>query len=61
MTIADLIAELQRLPQHLPVRVLMSSIITITEFGEDEIRPSDAEAIPATEVKYEGGHVTVIG
>ena len=61
MTVADVIAELQRYPQHLPVRVLVSSVIVCDETGEGEIHLSEFDATEATDVRFEGGHVLVSG
>lgn len=62
MTVSEVIAELQRWPGHLPVLVLMSEVwMTSPERGDDFVKLSDGEAIDATDVRYEGSYVVVIG
>lgn len=59
MTVADLIAELQRLPPDLPVRVLLDRVYSILD--DDEITLCDADALPLYSVRAGGGYVLLTG
>lgn len=62
MTVADLIAELQRMPQHLPVRLLMGS--ASQEFAEGNsvtIHLDESDALPVDTVRACGGYVLLRG
>lgn len=62
MNVSDLIAELQRLPQHLPVKVLLDSVTTISaEHGYDDQTLTEADALPADQVLRCGGYVLIKG
>ena len=56
MTVADLIAELQKLPQHRPVRVLLTECLDAEEYT---ITLSEADAREAAEVRDYGSHVLI--
>ena len=60
MTVAELIAELQAMPQHAEVRVSMHEIMMSGEGGEWR-QPLCLvnDAAPANEVRYEGAFVRV--
>lgn len=62
MTVADLITELQRLPQHLPVRVLMSEFDVPLDEGEMIfVFPEEADAQNVYGVHQAGGFVLIEG
>lgn len=58
MTVADLIAELQKYPPHKPVRVRIDSFVSDTEVGEVIVLGPEW-AIEAIAVVYEGSHVSI--
>jgi hypothetical protein len=58
MTVADLITELQRLPQQMPVKVLLS------HFNDTDgyvFHLNEADALPADTVRQSGGYVLITG
>lgn len=60
MTVSDLIAELQRYPGHLPVKLLLSEVMY--QPGETDARSiylTDMDAIEADVVRFEGTFVLV--
>lgn len=60
MTVAEAIAELQRLPPHLPVKVALSNIWMVDDHGEPyELHLDRNDAIEADTVRYEGSHVLI--
>jgi hypothetical protein len=59
ITVAELIAELQRQPQGRPVRVVMREVFFRDEAGETMIRVSEEEATEA--VSNEGPYVLIRG
>jgi len=59
MTVADLITELQRLPQQMPVKVLLSEVYSTTE--DAQIYLCEADALPADTVRQSGGYVLITG
>lgn len=62
MTVTDLITELQRLPQHLPVKLLMTSVSQ--DFAEGDsvtIYPGESDAATADRVTQRGGFVLIEG
>lgn len=63
MTVADLIAELQRHPPGRPVRVVMREVFFRDEAGETTIRVSEEEATEADAdaVSNEGPYVLIRG
>lgn len=61
MTVAELIAELQRQPQGRPVRVIMRQVFFRDEQGETMIRVSEEEATEADAVSNEGPYVLIRG
>lgn len=61
MTVSDLIAELQRMPPSLPVKMLMTDIIMIDEQGEYSISPSEEDAETVGYVQHAGGYVLMKG
>lgn len=62
MTVADLIAELQRMPAHLPVKVLMTSVSQDYADGDSvTLYPGEADAATADRVSQRGGFVLIEG
>lgn len=62
MTVADLIRELQAMPnQHAPVRVVPGSVFYADESGESTINLCDEDATEADEVRCMGPWVLVRG
>ena len=61
MTVADLIRELQAMPQGSQVRVVPSSVFLADENGEGEISLSDEDATEADEVRHMGPWVLIRG
>ena len=65
MTVSDLIAELQRMPPSLPVKMLMTDIIMIDvmidEQGEYSISLSEEDAETVGYVQHAGGYVLMKG
>lgn len=61
MTVADLIRELQALPQHMSVRVVPGSVCIEDETGEGEMSLSDEDATEADEVRHMGPWVLIRG
>jgi hypothetical protein len=58
VSIADLIAELQKYPPHKEVRVRIDSFVVDTEVGETVV-VGPAYAVAADAVIYEGSHVSI--
>ncbi len=59
MTVAQLIAELQRMPQHREVRVLLSEVVTGFEFAPEKIVLNVDDALEAEGVRDEGQFVLI--
>lgn len=61
MSVADLIEELKKYPPHIPVKVLLSSVITGPESGGEpvQINLGPEEALEAGAVIFEGNHVLI--
>ena len=58
MTAADLIAALQRLPQHLPVKVLLGTV----DDGYGNISYlREGDALPVDSVRQSGGYILIKG
>jgi hypothetical protein len=58
VTVADLIAELQRYPGHLPVKVAISEVACPNESGDIRFHfLTRDDAIEAEAVVFEGTHV----
>ena len=58
MTAADLIAALQRLPQHLPVKVLLG---TFSDVDGSSIYLHEGDALPVDSVRQSGGYILIKG
>ena len=58
MTAADLIAALQRLPQHLPVKVLLG---TVNVADGSIFRLIEGDALPVDSVRQSGGYILIKG
>ena len=61
MTAAELIRELQAMPQHMSVRVVLGSIYLAAENGECEMQLDDTDATEADEVRHMGPWVLIRG
>ena len=61
MTVADLIRELQAMPQAMPVRVVPSSVYYRDESGESYINLCDEDATEADEERHMGPWVLIRG
>ncbi len=61
MTVADLIAELQRYPAQKPVRIVMSEVFFRDENGESMIPVAPDEAEEADRVSHEGAYILIAG
>ena len=59
MTAADLIAALQRLPQHLPVKVLLGTFNDEADGGIFYLHEGDA--LPVDSVRQSGGYILIKG
>ena len=59
MTVAELIAELQRHPPSKPVRVVMSQFYMYDEAGEILVHVNAANAQVADDVRNEGAYVLI--
>ena len=59
MTVDQLIAELQRLPRHLPVRLLMVTVDLFDELGDGISEMDELDALEADEVKHCGAYALV--
>jgi len=59
MTVAELIAELQKQPPGKAVRVVMSEVYFADEQGEGHVHIHESEAQPADEVRNEGPYVLI--
>ena len=58
MTAADLIAALQRLPQHLPVKMLLGTV----DDGYGNISYlREGDALPVDSVRQSGGYILIKG
>jgi hypothetical protein len=55
VNVADLIAELQKMPQHRPVRVMVTSIY----IDDGEMSLSEEDASEAADVMDRGSHVLI--
>ncbi len=58
MNVADLITELQRLPQQLPVKVLLGTFI---DDDGSIFYLHEADALPVDSVRQSGGYVLIKG
>ena len=58
MTAADLIAALQRLPQHLPVKVLLG---TVNDADGGIFYLHEGDALPVDSVRQSGGYILIKG
>jgi hypothetical protein len=58
VTVAEIIAELQRHPPYKPVRIMFDSFIVETEVGEKVVM-GPQHAIDVDVVTYEGSHVEI--
>lgn len=61
MTVADLIRELQAMPQGMRVRVVTSSVMVGAFDGPEEVSLSDEDATEADEVRHMGPWVLIQG
>ena len=63
MTVSELIAELQALPAHLPVKVLMRAVWVNVPWSEQAecMVPAESEAGPIDTVRAAGGYVLIKG
>lgn len=61
MTVSDLIAELQRMPPSLPVKMLMTDITMIDEQGEYSMSLNEEDAETVGYVQHAGGYVLMKG
>jgi hypothetical protein len=59
MTVADLFAELQRLPPQKRVCVVLSHVTIADESGEGTIYLADQDALDADDVRDEGAFVLI--
>lgn len=59
MNVQQVIEELQKLPQHLPVRGFNTLIHFADESGETEITPCDSEAQEVSNVQWRGHDVVL--
>jgi hypothetical protein len=57
MNVSEVIEALQKLPPHLPVRAVMSTVFYGDEFGEIEINPDSSEAQEVTAIQWRGHDV----
>ena len=58
MTAADLIAALQRLPQHLPVKVLLGTVYVA---DGSIFHLIEGDALPVDSVRQSGGYILIKG
>ena len=58
MTAADLIAALQRLPQHLPVKVLLGNV---DDADGSIFYLHEGDALPVDSVRQSGGYILIKG
>lgn len=58
MTAADLITALQRLPQHLPVKVLLG---TFNDADGSIFYLHEGDALPVDSVRQSGGYILIKG
>lgn len=61
MTAAEIIAELQKFPPHLPVRVVTTEVYHADELGESQITLCEEDATEADFVSYQGTHILIQG
>lgn len=61
MTVADLIAELQKMPPHKECRVCTRSIAMADESGDWEQHLTEEDAMAVNEVRNEGAFILVWG
>ena len=54
MNVTEVIAELQKLPGHLPVRAFNSLIIDSDEGGGFEVHPTEIDAQEVTAIHWRG-------
>lgn len=59
MIVAELIAELQRMPPGKPVKVLLTNVTHCDELGDFDITLTDEDAIEADHVFNMGSHVLI--
>ena len=59
LTVSQLIEELQRMPQHLPVHVTLSEVTIAYEDSEDTFQLGTHDAQPADRVRHEGAFVLI--
>lgn len=58
MTVAELIAVLQQLPQHMPVKVLLGTVVV----NDGEVLDlCEHDALPIYYVRQSGGYVLITG
>lgn len=60
MNVADLIAELSKYPDHLPVKVLLSTVIISGDHEPYEEPLCENDAIEAEVVRPGGNHVLIV-
>lgn len=61
MTVAELIRELQTMPQHLPAKVVLTRVATCDELGDHDIELNDDDAENVDDVRRSGGFVLIKG
>lgn len=61
MTVAELIRELQAMPQHLPVHILPEMCRIDDEEGFREVYFDEPAAAVATDVRFAGANVLILG
>ena len=61
MTVAELIRELQAMPQHRRVHVTQARVYMATEAGEYAIELSEEDATEADDVRDQGAFVLIQG
>jgi len=61
MTVADLIEDLKKMPQRLPVRVVLSEVYIKDESGETMMPLCINDASEAAYVRHEGSFILIQG
>lgn len=60
-TVADLVRDLQAMPQHLPVHILPARCTACDESGEFDVYFDEENSVQADDVRFGGAFVLITG
>ncbi len=60
MTVGQLMDELARLPNHMPVTAVLSQVYIADEMGEAMVDLCNEDSLEVTDVRHEGNQILLI-